>query len=213
MKMDQFICLCKRLTDFFCHFEISSWTKHVNFSHSVIHLHTYAKKFLNDLQVWFVRFDNFVWWLPSLYQESQQANFFLQNWIRKVVLCSQVRKMGYRTHHRRRKCKFLRIFKLPDWTKVLYMCSSFWLLGVESRDFYHAEKERTACKAEQIHKMTIIFTQNGPIKEVQIVYHLNSLRSYVVIVSENSCHFVNLPSFASSSFFLSLRKITWLNSQ
>ena len=38
------------------------------------------------------------------------------------------------------------------------MSSSFWLLGVESRDFSHAEKERTACKAEQIHKMTTIFT-------------------------------------------------------
>ena len=47
-------------------------------------------------------------------------------------------------------------------SKVLYMCSSFWLLGVESCDFSHAEKERTACKAEQIHKMIIIFTQNGP---------------------------------------------------
>ena len=42
------------------------------------------------------------------------------------------------------------------------MSSSFWLLGVESRDFSHAEKERTACKAVQINKMTIIFTQNGP---------------------------------------------------
>ena len=42
------------------------------------------------------------------------------------------------------------------------MYSSFWLLGVESPDFSHAEKERTACKAEQIHKMTAIFTQNGP---------------------------------------------------
>ena len=42
------------------------------------------------------------------------------------------------------------------------MFSSFWLLGVESRDFYHAEKETTACKAEQIHKMTTIFTQLGP---------------------------------------------------
>ena len=39
------------------------------------------------------------------------------------------------------------------------MCSSFWLLGVESRDFTQAEKERTACKAEQIYKMTTIFTQ------------------------------------------------------
>ena len=42
------------------------------------------------------------------------------------------------------------------------MCSSFWLLGVYSRDFSQGEKERTACKAEQIHKMTTIFTQNGP---------------------------------------------------
>ena len=40
------------------------------------------------------------------------------------------------------------------------MSSSFWLLGVESHDFFQAEKERTACKAEQIHKMTTISTQN-----------------------------------------------------
>ena len=38
------------------------------------------------------------------------------------------------------------------------MSSSFWLMGVESRDFSQAEKERTACKVEQIHKMTTIFT-------------------------------------------------------
>ena len=44
--------------------------------------------------------------------------------------------------------------------KVLYMSSSFWLLEVESRDFSQAEKERAACKAGQIHKMTTIFTQN-----------------------------------------------------
>jgi hypothetical protein len=42
------------------------------------------------------------------------------------------------------------------------MWSSFWLLGVESRDFSHAEKERTACNDEQIKKITTIFTQNGP---------------------------------------------------
>ena len=42
------------------------------------------------------------------------------------------------------------------------MSSSFWLLQVESLDFSQAEKETTACKAEQIHKMTSIFTQNGP---------------------------------------------------
>ena len=41
-----------------------------------------------------------------------------------------------------------------------YMASSFWLLEVEYRDFSHAEKERTARKAEQIHKMTTIFNQN-----------------------------------------------------
>jgi hypothetical protein len=45
---------------------------------------------------------------------------------------------------------------------VLYMSSRFWLLGVESRDFSHAEKERTACKAEQIYKKTAIFIQNSP---------------------------------------------------
>ena len=42
------------------------------------------------------------------------------------------------------------------------MCSSFWQLGNESRDFSHAEKERTARKAEQIQKMISIFTQNCP---------------------------------------------------
>ena len=40
------------------------------------------------------------------------------------------------------------------------MSSSFWLLRVESRDFSQAEKDRTACKAELIHNMTTIFTQN-----------------------------------------------------
>ena len=40
------------------------------------------------------------------------------------------------------------------------MCSSFRQLRVESRDLSHAEKERTPCKAEQIHKLTTIFTQN-----------------------------------------------------
>jgi hypothetical protein len=61
-------------------------------------------------------------------------------------------------------------------------------LGVESPDFSHADKERTACKAEQIHKMTTIFTQK---------------RQPRTILTENSCHFVNLLSFEISSFFLS----------
>ena len=51
------------------------------------------------------------------------------------------------------------------------MSSSFWLLGIESRDFSHAKKERTACKAEQIHEMTTIFTQNGP--KGHSPYHVN----------------------------------------
>ena len=42
------------------------------------------------------------------------------------------------------------------------MSSSFWLSGVESRDFSQAEKERTTGKAQQIHKMKAIFTKNGP---------------------------------------------------
>ena len=37
--------------------------------------------------------------------------------------------------------------------QLLYMSSSFWLLGVESRDFSQADNERTVCKAEQIHKL------------------------------------------------------------
>ena len=43
--------------------------------------------------------------------------------------------------------------------KGLILCSKKKILGVESRDFSQAEKEITTCKAEQIHKMTPIFTQ------------------------------------------------------
>ena len=50
--------------------------------------------------------------------------------------------------------------------KVIYMSSSFRLLGGESRDFSHdfshAEKERNACKDEKIHRLITIFIQNGP---------------------------------------------------
>ena len=38
--------------------------------------------------------------------------------------------------------------------------SSLWPLQVESSDFSQAEKEKTASKAEQIHKMATIFTPN-----------------------------------------------------
>ena len=41
------------------------------------------------------------------------------------------------------------------------MSFSFLQLAVGSRDLSQAEKEITLCKAEQIHEMTTIFTQNG----------------------------------------------------
>ena len=47
--------------------------------------------------------------------------------------------------------------------------------------FFHAEKEISACKAEQIYKMTPIFTQN------------NNL-------SENSCQFCEFAQFSKQSF-------------
>ena len=72
---------------------------------------------------------------------------------------------------------------------TVYMSSSFWLLDVASRDFSHAEKERTACKADQIYKMTTIFTQNG--------HRLSFWVNIVVILW----------------IFSALKKITWLNSQ
>ena len=40
------------------------------------------------------------------------------------------------------------------------MSSSFELLALGSRDLSQAEKEITACKNKQIHKVTSIFTQN-----------------------------------------------------
>ena len=40
------------------------------------------------------------------------------------------------------------------------MFFSFLQLAVGSRDLSQAEKEITLCKAEQIHKMTTILTQN-----------------------------------------------------
>ena len=46
----------------------------------------------------------------------------------------------------------------------------------------------------------------------QNVNYFYSKLSKVIILSENNCHFVNLLSFESSSFLLSMKKITWLNS-
>ena len=46
------------------------------------------------------------------------------------------------------------------WCSTRVLVFGCWELGVESRDFSQDEKERTACKAVQIHKKTTIFTQN-----------------------------------------------------
>ena len=46
------------------------------------------------------------------------------------------------------------------------------MLGAESSDFSHAEKERTGWKAEQIHKMTTSLIQNdnnGPFLAVMLL--------------------------------------------
>ena len=45
---------------------------------------------------------------------------------------------------------------------MLYMSFSFWLFRFVSGYLSQVEKKRNACKAEQMHKMTAIFTQIGP---------------------------------------------------
>ena len=64
------------------------------------------------------------------------------------------------------------------------MSSSFWLLALGSRDLSQPEKEIIDCYAEQIHKMTIIFTQNGPrfsfrVKIVVILRICSSLQAVI----------------------------------
>ena len=65
------------------------------------------------------------------------------------------------------------------------LCSKNKILGVESHDFSQADKEISACKAEESHKMTTIFTQNDKPR---------------TILRENSCHFGNLLSLANNHF-------------
>ena len=65
-----------------------------------------------------------------------------------TILQNDVCFKGHTTRLLNKKCK------------GLILCSKKKILGVESCDFSQAEKEITACKAEQIHKMTLIFTQN-----------------------------------------------------
>ena len=48
------------------------------------------------------------------------------------------------------------------------MSPSFGLLQVKSHDFPPARKERTACKAEQIHKMSTIFNQKDNLEPFRV---------------------------------------------
>ena len=82
--------------------------------------------------------------------------------------------------------------------KVVYICSSSWLLALRTHDLSQAEKKITVVKPEQDSKMH---------------NHFHSNRSKIVILSENSCHFVNLLRFDNSYYLLSLRYITWFISQ
>jgi hypothetical protein len=73
------------------------------------------------------------------------------------------------------------------------MSSSFWLVGVESRDFSQAEKERKACKADQIHKMTTVFTQNDNlrpfwVKIVVILWICSALQAVLSFSVEEKSH-------------------------
>ena len=77
------------------------------------------------------------------------------------------------------------------------MSSSFWPLWGDSRGFSQGKK-KYASKAEQIHKMTTIFTPKDNLGPFWLK----------TVVSLWICK-----AFESSSFFLSMRKITWLNSQ
>ena len=48
---------------------------------------------------------------------------------------------------------------------MVYISSSFWLLVLGSRDLSQSEKEITSWKAEQIHKITTIFTQKVVLRQ------------------------------------------------
>ena len=59
-------------------------------------------------------------------------------------------------------------------SKVLYFCIGLWELSHLTRDLSQAEKKKMLLQAEQMHKMTSVSLKMPK----------------VVILSENSCHFV-----------------------
>ena len=77
------------------------------------------------------------------------------------------------------------------------MSFCFWLLWVESCNFLQLRKKELISKLNKFTRWQLFHSERQP----------------RTILCENSCHFVNLVSFASSSFSLSMRKIMWLDSQ
>ena len=69
----------------------------------------------------------------------------------------------------------------------------------------------TFCKMNPLRFTSQIYLSPEKLRKNDNYFH--SKWSLVVVLSENRCHFVSLQSFAINYFFLSLRKITWLNSQ
>ena len=66
---------------------------------------------------------------------------------------------------------------------VVYICSSSWLFAVRSRDFFSSCKGSKSCQ-------TWANLQNNN--------YFRSIGSKVVILIENSCHFLNLLSLGNS---------------
>ena len=89
--------------------------------------------------------------------QRNQKNVFCNKWLKTCGGDQELPNLSSLKIGKAMKSSYL--FRI-----LLYMSSSFWLFGVESRDFSQAQKERTDFKAEQIHKMTIIFTQNDNLR-------------------------------------------------
>ena len=87
------------------------------------------------------------------------------------------------------------------------MSSSFWLLPVESHNFSQVEKERTACKAEQIHKMITIF---GSCKVTWATKQLSSLYEIAQVslqVQSKDCLKVRIFFCLFINFFFVIRTL------
>jgi hypothetical protein len=91
--------------------------------------------------------------------------------------------------HAEKKELLAKLSKLTKWQlfslKVVIGCHFFGCWELTHVTFIMLTKKWTACKTEEIQKITMIFTQR---------------RQQMTTLSENSCHFVDLLSFTSSFF-------------